>query len=117
MSEPTTIEGWLRRVGTRLKRTRLQRNWTQRALAEASGVSFATIQRLEAGHTVQLDTLLKVLRALDLIAGLDALVPPPPVSPMALLEAGGRRRQRASPRSAARDEAEEAEPWSWGDEP
>ena len=99
-------------LGRRLAAERLRRNQTQAALAEEAGVSRATIKRLEAGRSTQMTNLVRVLRALDLLANLDALVPPPEVRPLDELERGGRVRRRASTRRAS----ETGEPWKWGDE-
>ena len=104
----TTI---LTELGQRLQRQRLNLNISQAALAKEAGVSTPTVQRLEAGSSVQLGSLLRVLRALGLLERLEGLVPPPTVRPMDLLEREGARRQRAS---SPRDEPE-PKPWTWGD--
>ena len=90
----------LEELGRRLKRTRLQRNLTQRGLAEEAGVSLATIRNLEDGKPSQLVTLIRALRVLGLLGGLERAVPEPPPSPIEELRLRGRERQRASsPRS------------------
>ncbi len=87
-------------VGQRLKRTRLRRNLTQRGLAEEAGVSLATVRNLEDGKPSQLVTLIRVLRVLGLLGGLERAVPEPPPSPIDELRLRGRERRRASsPRS------------------
>jgi hypothetical protein len=75
-----------------------------------------TITRLEAGQSVQLDTLLSVLRVLRLMDGLDELVPQPRVSPLALAREQTPARQRA-PRKSARAAEVPKTGWTWGDEP
>ena len=90
----------LEQLGGRLKRTRLQRNLTQRRLAEEAGVSLATIRNLEGGKPSQLVTLIRALRVLGLLGGLERAVPEPPPSPIEELRMRGRERKRASaPRS------------------
>lgn len=106
LSDDAVMAEW----GQRLQRHRLDRNVTQAQLAEEAGVSTPTVQRLEAGSSVQLGSLLRVLRALGLLDQAEALVPPPGVRPMQLLEHDGKRRQRAS---GSRDEGPD-EPWTWG---
>jgi transcriptional regulator with XRE-family HTH domain len=101
----------LTELGQRLQRQRLDLNVSQAALAKEAGVSSPTVQRLEAGSSVQLGSLLRVLRALGLLERLEGLVPAPGVRPMELLEREGARRQRASSR---RDDPE-PKPWTWGD--
>lgn len=111
----------LREMGERLGTYRLRRNWTQAQLAAESGVSKRTIERLEAGESVQLANCIRVLRALDRLAALDNVLPPPLPSPMEQLQRQGKIRQRASsrgnkPRAADNAVAEPASPWQWGDQ-
>ncbi len=106
----------LARLGERLARQRLNRDWSQEKLAEEAGVSVPTVSRLERGRSTSLTNLLRVLRALDLVGNLDGLVPEPPVSPMLQLRTMGRRKQRASRGSVSSDQAPSAKPWTWGDE-
>jgi transcriptional regulator with XRE-family HTH domain len=49
---------------TRIVELRTLRGWTQERLAEASGVTVRTVQRIEAGNDVSLDTLSRLGRAL-----------------------------------------------------
>ncbi len=88
----------LAELGRRLRRYRLQQNLTQADLARDAGVSTRTVRNVENGGDTQLGTLLRVLRVLGRLDALDAFLPRPGVSPMELLRAGGRERQRASAR-------------------
>lgn len=104
----------LAEIGARLSAARLGRNLTQASLARDAGVSKRTLERLEAGHSVQLTSFVRVLRALDLLAGLAALLPSARPGPIELLETGGKPRQRAS---GDREGSEAPEvPWRWGDD-
>jgi transcriptional regulator with XRE-family HTH domain len=107
LSDDTVLE----EIGRRLQRHRLDRNTTQGRLAREAGVSTPTLQRLEAGSSVQLVSLLRVLRALELLDHLEMLVPELGVRPMELLERKGRRRQRASPEGSSDPKV----PWTWED--
>ena len=98
-------------LGTRIEQYRIAQEMTQAALAEAAGVGKRTIERLEAGESLQLAVLLRVLRALGLIDALDALVPEASARPMDLLKLRGKTRSRAS---RVRETAET--PWSWVDD-
>ena len=40
-----------------IQKLRLKRGWSQQQLAEASGLSTRTIQRVEAGHPASVETL------------------------------------------------------------
>ena len=112
-ASPPSDERILRQLGERLARLRLERDLTQATLAEEAGVSKRTVERIEAGHSIQFSSLIRVLRALGLGARLDLLVPPPIASPIERLEHQGKRRRRAS---SARAESGPKEPWSWGEE-
>lgn len=102
----------LAELGKRLARYRLNRNQTQAALADESGVSLRTIIRIEQGESVQLTNMIRVLRALHLLENIEALVPQPQVSPIQQVKMHGKRRQRAS----SPDERKPGKPWTWGDE-
>ncbi|MFK7931720.1 MAG: helix-turn-helix transcriptional regulator [Myxococcota bacterium] len=102
----------LQDLGRRIRQARLAQDITQRDLAREAGVSKPSIERLEAGRSVQLTTLLRTLRALGLDHNVQALVPEAPASPLALLEQQGARRQRASSKLPERAPG----PWTWGDE-
>jgi transcriptional regulator with XRE-family HTH domain len=109
----------LSELGERLARQRLARNLTQPQLAETAGIGRATLQRLEHGESVQLTSLIRVLRALDLLPALDAAIPEAVVSPLAeLARAAQPARRRARGDEDEDDEDFHAGPWRWdGDEP
>jgi len=102
-------------LGERIAQHRLQRNWTQAELSKEAGVSKRTLIRLEGGESTQLTNLIRVLRALGLLANIDELVPPPTPSPLELLRSKKKRRKRASGRSKPISN-EESEEWTWGDD-
>ena len=92
----------LEELGERLARARIQHDLTQAELAEKTGVSKRTVERLESGEVAsQLSALLRVCRALDLIDRFDALLPEAALGPMAQLKTKGRERQRAKRKRAA----------------
>lgn len=95
--------GWsdqeiLSELGGRLRRERLNRNLTQRQLAESAGVSDGSVKNLEAGSNTSLATLVRLMRALDLIGRLDSIAPEPAISPLQLAARRGEVRHRATGR-------------------
>lgn len=108
----TTDDAALAEFGRRIADARLARQMTQAQFAQAAGVSKRTIERLEDGASTQSGNLVRCLRALDTLDGLDRLLPETPPNPIALLERHGKTRQRARPTDAQ----EPAAPWTWGDE-
>lgn len=103
----------LHELGERLAKERLQRNLTQADLADQPGVSKSTIERLEAGGSVQLSSLIRLFRALDLLPRFEALVPEPVPSPIAQWKLRGKNRQRASRKTAT---SRPSPKWEWGKE-
>lgn len=108
----------LAELGQRLQHTRLERNLSQAKLAEEAGIGRVTLQRIEDGKPASMVNLIRVLRALDLLEGLDQLVPPPTASPLDELRRQGQQRQRAgSPRRSQRSPGSRPSgSWRWGDE-
>ncbi len=82
-------------LGNRLRALRLQRNITQKELAEATTLSLNTIKSLERGRG-KLATLIAVLRELGALDQLDSFIPAVVISPLQLARMHGRERQRAS---------------------
>lgn len=106
------LQARIDRLGERLAATRLSRNMTQRQLAADAGVSLNTLRRLEGGENASLDTLVRVLDALDLADRLDVLTPALDVRPVDRVRMTTRaERKRARPQKPA-----VAAPWTWGDE-
>ncbi|TXS93616.1 helix-turn-helix transcriptional regulator [Parahaliea aestuarii] len=112
-----TDEAVLAELGQRLAARRVDLQLTQSQVAEQAGIAKRTLERMEAGHSSQVSNLIRVLRVLDAMAGLDNLVPAPGPRPMELLERKGRRRQRASgKRSSKAADSTPKEGWQWGDD-
>ncbi len=111
-----TDETLLRELGARIAQHRVDRNITQAAAAREAGVGKRTLERLENGDTVQLTSFLRVLRVLDLLEGLEVVIPEPTPSPYQIMKMG-KRRQRASKEKPLSDiVAEPKEPWTWNDD-
>lgn len=82
-------------LGARLQRVRLNLNITQAALAELAGVTRKKVIHAETGN-VDLTTLVKLMRAMNIADHLDSFLPPVPISPIQLAQLAGKERRRAS---------------------
>ncbi|MGD8380034.1 MAG: helix-turn-helix transcriptional regulator [Gammaproteobacteria bacterium] len=102
----------LAELGERLAHRRIQVGLTQVALARQAGVSRSTVERLERGGSVQLTSLIRILRQLRLLHVLDGLVPQSVPGPMELLTRGGRRQRVRQPQSPPPDDDE----FKWGED-
>ena len=127
LDEATTDAAVLAELGKRLERHRLERNWTQAEMAGEAGIGQATVQRAERGQSVQMTSMIKLLRTLGLLAGLDLAIPESIALPIAQLDRQQRRiRQRArgargggGGRGGRTTEPTEPaeERWRWGSQP
>ena len=88
-------------LGTRLRALRLLKNIDQRALAERAGVSLNALKHLESGKGARVNSLVKVLRALDRADWLEALAPTVSISPMQMLKHSRREPKRVRRRTTA----------------
>jgi len=86
----------LNEIGERIRRHRLNRNLSQKEVAERAGIGLASIARLEDGKGSTLSNLIRVLTALDVLDSLDAFLPVPPISPIQLAKLHGKERRKAS---------------------
>lgn len=95
-------------LGRRLKQARINRNQTHKELSAKSGISIKTIQNIENGKSASLKNIISILRALNLLDQLDNFLPVQKISPIALAEMKGKKRQRASSKYDKKDD-EDAE--------
>ena len=112
-SNELTDDAVLAEVGARVARWRLDRNLTQRELADEAGLSRITVARAEGGQSVTFSALVRILRALGLLENMEALVPQPLPSPIEQLEHEHKRRQRAAG-ARGTPRADDRGPWRWG---
>lgn len=111
-TEKSSDSAVLEELGSRIAQYRLNRNLTQEDLAKEAGMSLRTLVRIERGYPAQMPSIVRLLRALRLLDNMEALIPEPPVSPVQQLKMEGKKRKRASSKSAT---PAVKQPWSWGD--
>jgi transcriptional regulator with XRE-family HTH domain len=103
----------LAEIGERITRRRLELQLTQAALAKEAGVAKRTLERVEAGATAQMSTIIRIFRVLNLLPGLDQALPESRPRPLVAVARKGKDRKRAS--SRRRDSGKQV-PWTWGDD-
>jgi transcriptional regulator with XRE-family HTH domain len=87
----------------RLQRLRLSRNVDQRTVAEKAGIARAALQNLEAGRGSSVKTLVRTLKALNYLEGIEILAPEPTVNPLALLKTKRLPERARRPRKPRRE--------------
>ncbi len=92
-------------LGRRLAMLRKQQGLSQTALAEEAGIGVATLRRIEGGQDGQMESWLKLLKALNYISAVEALLPEEIKSPRAEVQANKTAASKKPPPSSA-----------WGDE-
>lgn len=90
-------------LGTRLRSLRLSRNLDQRTTAEKAGVSERAVRNLESGRGSTVETLVRVLKALDCLRGIEVLVPDASVNPMMLLRTPSPPQRVRRPRGSRKE--------------
>ena len=110
-------EAILSEMGARLARRRIDLQLTQADLAREAGVSKRTVERIEAGASAQMASVIRIFRILDLISGMDRLLPSTGPRPMDLIKNRGKRPQRVQRKrtSSSRRGGGQDEPWTWNE--
>lgn len=105
-----TAETVLSELGRRISRRRLDLGMTQADAAEEAGLSKRTVEHIESGDDIRVTSLIRYLNVLDLIDGLNSIVPETGLRPMEVLRMKGMDRQRASSKQSDKLKEE----WHWG---
>ena len=105
-----TAEAVLTELGRRISRRRLDLGMTQAAAAGEAGLSKRTVEHIESGDDIRVTSLIRYLNVLDLIDGLNSIVPETGPRPMEVLRMKGMERQRASSKQSEKLKKE----WHWG---
>ncbi|RLB69756.1 MAG: transcriptional regulator [Deltaproteobacteria bacterium] len=93
-------------LGRRLKQARLNADLTQAEVALRAGLNRRTVLNAEKGK-VQLDNLVAMLVAMDVVEQLKMFLPVQEISPLQLAKLRGRERQRASKTKKKNNRTEE----------
>ena len=95
-------------IGNRIKQYRVNAGISQKDLERESGISVRSISRLEQGSSIQLESLIKILSALDLDNNIDLLIPDQTKRPSFYLNEKTRQRVYKKIKSNKK--------FKWGDE-
>ena len=117
LDELMTDAAVLDELGRRLARHRLERNWTQAELAAEAGIGQATVQRAERGESVQMTSMIKLLRTLGLLGGLDVAYLSRSTSRSPSWSASSARSDGEPAVAAIRPAESSDRSWTWGGEP
>lgn len=90
-------------LGERMRRLRLSRNIDQLTAANKAGISEKALRNLEAGRGSSVKTLLRMLKALDYLQGIEALAPEVTINPLTMLRKSSPRQRVRTPRTRGKD--------------
>ena len=97
-------------IGNRIKQYRVNAGVSQKDLENESGVYVRSISRLEQWASVQLESLIKILSALNLESNIELLIPDQTKRPSFYLKDNDKPKQRV------RKKEENHGTFKWGDE-
>jgi transcriptional regulator with XRE-family HTH domain len=75
MNNAKSCQEYIKELGRRIKYYRVMREMSQQELADKTGISKRSISRLEQGDSVELNSFIIILIALDLGSIIELLVP------------------------------------------
>lgn len=99
---------YLQMLGRRIKLHRVYSGLSQKELEDKTGISIRTISRLESGSSIQLDSFIKILKALDLGENIELIVPDQSLRPSMYLP--------KSPKQRVYKKNKVKRSFKWGDE-
>ncbi|WP_091267299.1 helix-turn-helix domain-containing protein [Gillisia sp. Hel1_33_143] len=91
-----TDEAIVKEIGAFVKHHRLNQNKTQANVATQAGLNRWTISQLENGEAISLQSLIQILRALDLLYIFDSFKIEKQLSPIQLAKLEHQQRKRAT---------------------
>ncbi len=87
-------------IGNFIQSHRLNQNKSQDQVATAAGISRSTLSLLERGEKVRIDSLIQVLRVLDLLYIMDVFKTQDQISPIEYAKLKKKQRKQASPKKS-----------------
>lgn len=96
-------------IGAYIKHQRLEQNITQAQLAHEAGINRWTISQIENGESVTLNSLIQILRVLDLLHLLGIFTIEERISPIEYAKLKAKKRKRARPVKQDHSPAEDPE--------
>ncbi|MFC2111262.1 helix-turn-helix domain-containing protein [Bacteroidota bacterium] len=93
-----TDKALLEVIGKFIQWHRLNQNKSQDQVAEAAGMSRSTLSLLERGEKVRIDSLIQILRVLDLLYIMDVFQIKEQISPIEYAKLQKKQRKQASPK-------------------
>ncbi|WP_319501794.1 helix-turn-helix transcriptional regulator [uncultured Draconibacterium sp.] len=97
----------MRTIGNFIQSHRLNQNRSQEQVATAAGISRSTLSLLERGEKVRMDSLIQVLRVLDLLYIMDVFKVEEQISPIEYARLKKKQRKQASPRKDKKADKED----------
>jgi len=85
-------------IGNFIQSHRLNQNKSQNQVSVAAGISRSTLSLLERGEKVRIDSLIQVLRVLDLLYIMDVFKIQDQISPIEYAKLKKKQRKNASPK-------------------
>ncbi|MCE2790442.1 MAG: helix-turn-helix domain-containing protein [Saprospiraceae bacterium] len=96
-------------IGHFIKSQRLLQNKSQDQVATDAGISRSTLSLLEKGETIRIDSLIRVLRVLNLLYILDVFTVKDQISPIEYAKLKKKQRKQASPKQSNANLSKESE--------
>ena len=97
-------------IGRFIRSNRLNQNKSQNAVATDAGISRSTLSLLERGEKVRIDSLIQVLRVLDLLYVMEVFEVRDQISPVEYAKLKKKARKQASPK---KNDVSDQEPLGW----
>ncbi len=94
-------------IGNFIRSHRLNQNKSQEQVAEAAEISRSTLSLLERGEKIRIDSLIQVLRVLDLLYIMEVFRVQDIISPIEYAKLKKKQRKQASPRRKGKIDKED----------